>query len=156
MTILTVPDDILRYVIFPFIPKADRFDFNQALPPSHRVIGKLGKRVLEFEILFTTYTFKKLLFKCLSIYDIPVKRDAILNFIREYKRYAILFQYSEKIRSQYVKRINFLIDDDVSTDKTTDYVHELMRLRESIFASMITHYPYKGDMLCTNGNLPSY
>jgi hypothetical protein len=151
-----LPDDILRYVIFPLVPKADRFQLNQALPPSYRIVGKLGKKVLEFELLFMTNTMKRAVHHCLNINDMPVKREAILDWLRGYKSYAILFQYSHKLRCHFVRRINFLIDDDPPTHKTDGYMSELKRLREEIFPAMIRDYPYKEEMVYNNGNLPSY
>jgi hypothetical protein len=151
-----LPDDILRYVIFPLVPKADRFELNQALPPSYRIVGKLGKKVLEFELLFTTIKMKRAVHHCLNINDIPVKREAILDWLRGYKSYAILFQYSHKLRCHFVQRVNFLIDHDPPTHKTEVYMSELKRLRDEIFPAMIRDYPYKEEMVYNSGNLPSY
>jgi hypothetical protein len=88
--------------------------------------------------------------------DIPVKREAILEWLRDYRSYALIFQYSHKVRCSFVERINFLIDHDLPTYKTEAYVAELKRLRDEIFAAMIRDYPYKFEMVHNNGNLPSY
>jgi hypothetical protein len=156
MALVQLPDDIFRYVLFPMMPRADRVELNRALPRSHRVVGKLGKKVLEFELLLTTYKMKHSVVKCVTMNDIPVKREAILDFVRAYKSYAILFQYSHRVRCDFVRRVNFLIDHDPPTYKTEDYMTELKRLRAEIFAAMLRDYPYKEDMIYTNGNLPSY
>ena len=156
MALVELPDDIIRYVLFPLVSKEDRFELNQALPSSHRVFGKLGKKVLEFELLFLTYKMKRVVSTCVTMNDIPVKREAILEWLRDYKSYALLFQYSHKVRCCFVQRINFLIDHDPPTYKTEEYVTEMKRLREEIFATMIRDYPYKAEMVCNNGNLPSY
>jgi hypothetical protein len=156
MALAELPDDILRYVLFPFVAKADRFELNQALPSSQRVLGKLGKKVLEFELLLLTCKMKRTVTTCVTMNDIPVKREAILEWLRGYKGYAPLFQYSHKIRCSFVQRINFLIDHDPPTYKTEEYVTELKRLRDEIFATMIREYPYKAEMVHSSGNLPSY
>ena len=156
MALVQLPDDILRHVLFPLVAKAERFELNQALPRSHRVVGKLGKMVLEFELLFTTVKMKRTVTACVTMDDIPVKREAILEWLNDYKSYAILFQYNHKIRCSFVQRINFLIDHDPPTYKTEAYVTEMKRLRDEIFAAMIRDYPYKWEMVHGNGNLPSY
>lgn len=156
MALVNLPDDIFRYILFPLIPNTDRIELNRALPRSHRVVGSLGKRVLEFELLFTASTMKRAVDKCLNINEIPLKREAILNLLRSYKSYIILFQYSHKIRCHFVRRINFLIDHDTSTHKTEEYMTELKRLRDEIFPLMIHKYRYKKDITFVNGNLPSY
>jgi hypothetical protein len=156
MALADLPDDIFRYVLFPFMSKADRFELNQALPSSHRVVGKLGKRVLEFELLWSTYKMKRTVNACLTMNDMPVKREAILDLLRDYKSYALLFQYSHKVRCSFVQRINFLIDHDPPTYKTEEYVTELKRLRDEIFSALLSTYRYKEEMVYNNGNLPSY
>lgn len=156
MALAELPDDILRYAIFPFVSKGDRYELNQVLPSSHRVVGKLGKKVLEFELLLTTCQMKRTVVTCVKMDDIPVKRDSILEWLRGYKSYALLFQYNHKIRCSFVQRINFLIDHDSPTHKTEAYVAELKRLRDEIFAAMIRDYPYKVEMVYNSGNLPSY
>ena len=156
MALAELPDDILRYVLFPFVTKADRFELNQTLPSNHRVIGKLGKMVLEFELLWITNKMKRTVNKCVTISDISVKRESILDWLRDYKSYSILFQYSHKVRCSFVRQVNFLIDHDQSTYKTEEYVVELNRLRKEIFNAMLSQYRYKYEMVHNNGNLPSY
>lgn len=156
MALVELPDDILRHVIIPFISKGDRFELNQALPRSHRVLGKLGKKVLEFELLFVMYRIKRIVTSCVTTDDMVLKRTAIIDWLRSYKSYSILFQYSIKVRTQFVERVNFLIDEDISAHKTDEYVAEMERLRDEIFAALIRDYPYKYELVHGNGKLPSY
>jgi hypothetical protein len=156
MALLELPDDILRHVLFPFMTKGDRFELNRALPPSHRVLGKLGKKVLEFELLFTMYRVKRMVNSCVNIDDMALKRTAILDWLLHYKRYSILFQYSQKIRTHFIERVNFLIDEDISVHKTDEYVAELEGLRDEIFTALVCEYPYKYELVHGNGKLPSY
>jgi hypothetical protein len=156
MALVELPDDILRHVLFPFISRGDRFELNLALPRSHRVLGKLGKKVLEFELLFTMYRMKRIINSCLMIVDTALKRTAILDWLRQYKSYSILFQYSYKVRTLFVDQVNFLIDDDKSVHKTKDYVAEMERLRDEIFGALVSKYPYKYELVHGNGKLPSY
>ena len=156
MALAQLPDDILRHVLFPLVSKGDRFELNRALPSSHRVVGRLGKKVLEFELLFTTVKMKRAVTACVKMDDIPDKREAILKWLRGYKSYALLFQYNHKIRCSFVERINFLIDHDPPKHKTEAYVTEMKRLRDEIFAAMLRDYPYKVEMVHSSGNLPSY
>jgi hypothetical protein len=156
MALADLPDDIVRHVLFPFVSKVDRFELNQALPNRQRVVGKLGIMVLEFDLLLLTCKMKRTVTACVTMNDIPVKREAILEWLRDYRSYALIFQYSHKVRCSFVERINFLIDHDLPTYKTEAYVAELKRLRDEIFAAMIRDYPYKFEMVHNNGNLPSY
>lgn len=156
MALAELPDDILRHVLFPLVSKVDRFELNQALPYRSRIVGKLGNKVLEFELLWTALKMKRTITSCLTMNDIPVKRVSILVLLRDYKSYGILFQYSHKIRCLFVQRINFLIDHDPPTYKTEEYVTELKQLRDEIFAALLSTYRYKSDMLHNSGNLPSY
>ncbi len=156
MALVELPDDIMRHVIFPFISKGDRFELNRALPRTHRVLGKLGKRVLEFELLFLVYRTKRAIDSCIEINDMALKRTAIVDWLRSYKTYSILFQYSYKIRSHFIDRVNFLIDEDQSVYKTDDYVTELKILRDEIFGALVREYPYKYELVHRNGKLPSY
>ena len=156
MALVELPDDIIRHVIFPFISKGDRFELNLALPRTHKVLGKLGKRVLEFELLFLVYRTKRAIDSCIEINDMALKRTAIVDWLRSYKTYSILFQYSKLIRSHFIDRVNFLIDDDKSVHKTEDYVTELKILRDEIFSALVREYPYKYELVYRNGKLPSY
>lgn len=156
MALVELPDDILRHVIVPFMSKADRFELNRALPRSHRVLGKLGKKVLEFELLFTMYRVKRMVNSCVSTDTMELKRSAIVDWLRNYKTYSILFQYSQKVRAHFIDRVNFLIDDDWSVYKTDEYVAEMESLRDEIFSALVRDYPYKYELVHGNGKLPSY
>jgi hypothetical protein len=156
MSLVELPDDIIRHVIFPFISKSDRFEFNRSLPLSHRVLGKLGTKILEFELLFIMYRMRRMVNYCVSMDDMALKRSAIVDWLRSYKSYSILFQYSIKVRTHFIERVNFLIDDDRSVYKTDEYVAEMERLRDEIFNSLVHEYPYKYELVYGNGKLPSY
>jgi hypothetical protein len=156
MALVELPDDIMRHVLFPYISKGDRFELNRALPRSHRVLGKLGKKVLELELLFAMNRMKRMINSCVSIDDTALKRSAIVIWLRDYKSYSILFQYSYTVRTHFVDRVNFLIDDDQSVYKTDEYVAEMEGLRDEIFGSLVRDYPYKYELVHGNGKLPSY
>lgn len=156
MALVELPDDIMRHVLFPYISKGDRFELNRALPPSHRVLGKLGKKVLEFELLFTMYRVKRMVNSCVETDNMELKRSAIVDWLHNYKTYSILFQYSQKVRTHFIDRVNFLIDDDRSVYKTDEYVAEMEGLRDEIFSALVRDYPYKYELVHGNGKLPSY
>lgn len=156
MALLELPDDIMRHVLFPYISKRDRFELNLALPRSHRVLGKLGRKVLELELLFAMNRMKRLINSCVNIDDTVLKRSAIVNWLRDYKSYSMLLQYSYTVRTHFVDRVNFLIDDDQSVYKTDEYVAEMEELRDEIFGALVCKYPYKYELVHGNGKLPSY
>ena len=157
MSLLSLPQDIIAHRLVPFLPIVERIHMNIALPQSYRTVGRIAKgKILQFELHLLSVLETK---RCQNIVCStgPRRLSLILQWLREFKNYALLIQYNKPVRCIFLDRLEWFAGNNELHVKTDAFLAEAGQLRHHILDCLKNEYPPRQHLLIyKNGNLPAF
>lgn len=148
MSLTQLPDDVLRYELFPFLGLEDRINANRALKPSYRIGKKMPIHIpTELQVRLTIPYVRSLVQG--SFYETDrQKRVRIINLVKHFRKYAVILQHNKKFRATTLaKLISFTQPEEFAGSTwSTSGKEFLIHISLEAISSINTYYPYKYEV----------
>jgi len=148
MSVAQLPDDVLRYELFPFLGFEDRINANRVLKSSYRIGKKMDKTVPIKLHIKMTIPFVRSLVQGSFFESDRQKRVRIINLVKNFRKYAVILQHNQNFRAVTLgKLISFTQDEEFAGSTWSSSSKEyLIHISLEALSAINQFYPYKYEV----------
>ena len=141
----TLPIDILRQTLFPFLNYNEKTALNLYLAANDRIVTRLDKnKIIQFEMVFSTIALKKGLGNINNLYG-DAKAETVYTYFNEtVPDNLVLVQYKSKYREALNERIAHFSDTNNRDygESTEDFKSKMVAACTKLKKLLATNYTY--------------
>jgi hypothetical protein len=148
MSVAQLPDDVLRYELFPFLGFEDRMNANRVLKPSYR-IGKKMDKTLPIKLhIRMVIPFVRRLIVGGDNENPRQRRMKIVQLVKSFRKYAVILQHNINFREVTIgKLISFTQDEEFAGTTWSNSSKEyLIHISLEALYAIKKFYPYKYEV----------